>query len=385
MVSGMSSSSADKAVRADRGSAGLAVLTLLVQTIGTTFAARGQETQLDLLGYVLLVVSALVLGARHLAPTFTMAVVAACTLTYLLLDYPTGPTFIAAAVMALSAVKNSYKAVWPIAFASWLAWSLIVQPGFGEAFKLLAWMVGVGVFLEVVLGAGKLASKMAQEQRRAHQEKQRRQASEERLRIAQELHDVLGHHLSLINVRAGVGRHLMDRQPDQARAALDTIKEASAEALREVQSVLHTLYPSGQEPPRRPQPTIARLDELTVDAGLAVHTTIGGDPRPLPAEIDRAAYRIVQEALTNVRRHAGPGAQATITVDYTGPDQLVVRIQDDGGASLPLAGPAAEGNGVSGMRERATTLGGTLTAHPLPEGGWRVHAELPLPPAAEVA
>ncbi len=359
-------------------SAGLAFLTVLVQTIGTTSAARGQVAQLDLLGYALLVISGLLLGARHRAPVFAAVAIGTLTVTYHVLDYPRGPTFLAAIVMAAALIRaDRHRLLALTTVVSTAAWILLAQATWAQALTLIAWVFGLAVVLEVVLGVGRLATRIVQEQRRAQQEKQRRQASEERLRIAQELHDVLGHHLSLINVRAGVGRHLMDRQPEQARAALDTIKQASAEALREVQTVLNALYPTGQNAPRAPQPRLERLDELTVDAGLLVHTTIQGQARPLPAEIDRAAYRIVQEALTNVRRHAGAEATATITIDYTREEAVTVQVDDDGGRRGPITEPAAEGNGVSGMRERATTLGGSFAAGPLAGGGWSVRATLP--------
>jgi signal transduction histidine kinase len=129
--------------------------------------------------------------------------------------------------------------------------------------------------------------------------------------------------------------------------------------------------------PRAPAPGLDRLDELTVDAGLPVQVTVLGTARPLPAGPDLAAYRIVQEALTNVRRHAGPAATAALTLDYR-PDELIVQIDDTGAGGLP----DAEGNGISGMRTRATTLEGTLTAGPRPDGGWRVRATLPLPEGA---
>jgi signal transduction histidine kinase len=190
--------------------------------------------------------------------------------------------------------------------------------------------------------------------------------------MAAELHDVLGHHLSLINIRAGIGLHLMDREPEQARAALDTIQQTSAEALREVQAVLTTLYPSGPAAPRAPAPGLERLDDLTGDAGLPTRTVISGEPVPLPAGVDRAAYRIVQEALTNIRRHADRGATATVTIDYR-PDALVIHVDDDG----DVRDARPPGNGITGMRERAAALGGTVTAGPSPDGGWRVHADLP--------
>jgi signal transduction histidine kinase len=354
---------------------GLALLTVLVQTIGTTITAQGQATHLDLLGYALLVLSGATLAFRHRFPRGSTVIIAAATVSYHLLPYPHGPTSVALIVAGLSQLRaGRHRLVWGIAALTYAAWVILSGSTGHQALVLATWIVGVGVLVEILMGVGRVGDMMMRKQRRLDEEKRRRQASEERLRIAQELHDVLGHHLSLINVRAGVGRHLMDRQPEQARAALDTIREASSEALREVRSVLDALYPSGEGVLRAPAPGLDRLDDLTVDAGMPVRTEIIGDPRPLPAEIDRAAYRIVQEALTNVRRHAGSGVSATITIDYQ-PEALVLRVEDDGAPGEP----SAEGNGISGMRERATALGGSLTAGPLPLRGWRVSASLPLP------
>jgi signal transduction histidine kinase len=223
------------------------------------------------------------------------------------------------------------------------------------------------------------------EQERAAEEQQRRQASDERLRIARELHDVLGHHLSLINVQAGVGLHLIDERPEQARAALSAIKQASSEALREVRSVLAALRPEAEAAPRAPAPGLADVPDLVAGAGLPVDLTIEGTPEDLPPEVDRAAYRIVQEALTNVRRHAGPDATATLVVGYR-PDRLDVQVSDDGigvpvshdgAVSHDSADGAEPGNGIAGMRERATALGGTLHAGPRDDGGFEVVARLP--------
>ncbi len=190
------------------------------------------------------------------------------------------------------------------------------------------------------------------ERARARDEQERRQASEERLRIAQELHDVLGHHLSLINVQAGVGLHLMADNPDQARVALEAIKQASTEALGEVRAVLSALRPKDEKAPRAPAPSLAGLDALIAPE----HTVIIGEPRPLPPEVERAAYRIVQESLTNVRRHARPGAVATVTIDY-GTSALLVRVADDG-RGAPASEKSGEGTGIAGMRTRAEALGG---------------------------
>ncbi|OLT04564.1 hypothetical protein BJF90_22360 [Pseudonocardia sp. CNS-004] len=143
----------------------------------------------------------------------------------------------------------------------------------------------------------------------AAEEAERRRGSEERLQIARDLHDVLGHHISLINVQAGVALYLMDDDPEQARSALTAIKQSSRDLLREMRSTLGVLRGVDEEPPHQPVAGLARLDELveaTRAAGLPVTVEIGGEPRELPPSVDTAAYRIIQEALTNARKHAGP-------------------------------------------------------------------------------
>jgi signal transduction histidine kinase len=379
----------DRWRRSDRRDppAGLAVLIALVQVIGTTIAARDQPGTLDLLGYVLLAVSGLALVGRRRQPVPVLAVVGAATLAYSALDYPDGPTFVALIIAGITAVKAGQRyPVWAISVAGYAAWVWLTGPTLRQALFLAGWMVGLVLVAEWARVGARYRAQAAEawtERARAKEEQQRRQASEERLRIAQELHDVLGHHLSLINVQAGVGLHLMDSKPEQAREALGAIKQASAEALREVRSVLAALYAAGEAAPRTPAPGLDRLDELTVDAGLPVHSSVAGTPRPLPAEVDRAAYRIVREALTNVRRHATAGATATVVVDYR-PDELMVQVDDDGGGADPATGPVAEGTGIGGMRERAAALGGSLAVQPRPEGGFRVVARLPLPPEDEL-
>ena len=355
---------------------GLALLTTLVQTAGTAIVTRGQPASVGFTGYLLLVLSGLALADRHRFPRRNFFIVVAATLAYHLLGHPPGVTFIAPMVAASAAIAAGHRwLVGAVAAGCVALWAVVSGATLNEALTLTALVAGAGVVTEIVTAAARPIGAALAEQRRLTEERQRRQASEERLRIAAELHDVLGHHLSLINIRAAVGLHLMDREPDQARAALDTIQQTSAEALREVQAVLNTLYPTGVTAPRAPAPGLDRLDELTADAGLPVQTVISGEPRPLPAATDRAAYRIIQEALTNVRRHAGLGATASIMIEY-GPEALVVRIDDDGGAREPAPAPA--GNGITGMRERTAALGGSLTAGPSPDGGWRVRATLPL-------
>jgi signal transduction histidine kinase len=195
------------------------------------------------------------------------------------------------------------------------------------------------------------------------------------MRIARELHDVLAHNISLINVQAGVALHLMDEQPGQSRSALAAIKQASNDALGELRSVLDVLRQGDEAPPRAPASGLAQLDSLVAGAGatgLEVRTRVEGTPRPLPAGTDLAAFRIVQESLTNVTRHAGP-ATATVLVRYG--DDLTVQVDDDGRGPEAAGGP---GNGIRGMRERVAALGGELTTGPRPDGGFRVLARLPL-------
>jgi signal transduction histidine kinase len=371
----------------------LAVLVCVVQLVGCTIANRYHPNvgrPLDHLGYALLVAGPVALVPRRRFRVPVMVVVTAITTVYYLLDYPVGPYFLAAVVALLGAVRTGHRtAALAVAAAGWLAYVVtgrlvhtldgvpIRVTSISAAIALTAWIVfgwiiGEGVRVRSVRFA-EIARTRA-EQSRARAEQQRRQASEERLRIARELHDVLGHHLSLINVQAGVGLHLMDTRPEQARTSLLAIKQASAEALREVRSVLGVLRPEDEQAPRSPAPSLANLDELVATAGarLVVH----GEATELPAEVDRAAYRIAQESLTNVRRHAGPAATATVTIRYT-PQGLNLVIEDDGRGAPAEPDGADAGNGIAGMRARATALGGTLTAGNRPTGGYRVEAQLP--------
>ncbi|MFD0533888.1 sensor histidine kinase [Actinomadura luteofluorescens] len=206
-------------------------------------------------------------------------------------------------------------------------------------------------------------------------EAEQRAAGEERLRIARELHDVVGHHLSLINVQAGTSLHRFHRDPAQGEAALAAIKSSSREALRDLRATLGVLRQADEEAPTAPAPTLDGIGALigsARSAGLTVHGRVTGDAEP-PTEVGLAAYRIVQESLTNVSRHAA-AARVTVSVER-GPGALLVEVADDGrGAAAHPAGP---GSGVDGMRERARALGGELTAGPRQGGGFLVRARLP--------
>ena len=372
--------------------AGLAVLVGLVQLTGVALVAGGWA------GFTPLTVALLLAGPvsllfRRVLPVLPVAVSAGAAIAYALIGFPGGPYFVALAVAVVHGVR-AHRAirVATVAGAAFLAYVLAgrafadelgIPPG--NRPTVTALVIIALVTTVVVIGAEgsrareiQLAEMMraAAEEERAREEQDKRQASEERLSIARELHDVIGHHLSLINVQAGVGLHLMDSRPEQARSALAAIRTASAEALREVRAVLGALAEQDESAPREPAPGLDRLAALTGGAGLPCRTVVGGTPRPVPAEVDRAAYRIVQEALTNVRRHAG-GAATTVTVGYT-PAGLDLCVENAPGEADPSVPPGA-GIGVPGMRARAAALGGTLEARPAASGGYRVVAHLPVP------
>ncbi|HEX8005397.1 MAG TPA: sensor histidine kinase, partial [Trebonia sp.] len=236
---------------------------------------------------------------------------------------------------------------------------------------LLAFLIALLAIAEVTRAWRQRAAADA----RGREEAVRRRASEERLAIARELHDVVAHSISVINVQANTALHLMDRQPDRAREALTAIREVSGQALSELGSVLGALRETGA--PLAPTPGIARLDELAArarSAGFAVSLMSEGEVRTLPAGVEAAAYRIVQEALTNAVRHSG-GSAAAVRLRY-GADSVEIEVDDDGRGSGPTT-RAGSGNGLAGMTERAWALGGTLDAGPQPSGGFRVLARLP--------
>lgn len=213
-------------------------------------------------------------------------------------------------------------------------------------------------------------------------EEARRAAEEERARIAREMHDVVAHSMSVMVVQASGARRVLGRDPERAEHALQQIEETGREALTEMRRLLGVLREGDDGTPGRdPQPSLDRLDDLVEEcraAGVPVVLRREGEPRPLPPGVDLAAFRIVQEALTNVRRHAGP-ASAGVTITY-GDTGVEVEVADDGrglGADRP-DGDGGTGHGLVGMRERAALYGGTVRAGPRPGGGFAVRALLPL-------
>ncbi len=212
----------------------------------------------------------------------------------------------------------------------------------------------------------------------------RRWVGDERLRIARELHDVLAHHIAVINVQAGVAGHLLERQPAQAREALDHVRAAARSVLSEMQAVVTVLREPGEPAePAEPTPGMDGLDAL-IDGyrsvGLTVDTVVRGTPAALPAAVDLVAYRAVQEALTNVRKHAG-NASVVLELDYA-PTSLGLTVTNSGtGPGSRRAGLNADstsGFGLMGMRERIGSVGGVVRAAPTPDGGFVITASLPV-------
>ncbi len=392
----------------------LAAVVAVIQLVGSSGANSHQTgvRSLDAFAYLLLLAGPVALGFRRVLPEPVLAVALVATVTYVLRDYGYGPIFLSLVIAFLSAaITGSRWRTYPVVAIGYLAmvWPLPALLGrhsdAWQIFGLLAWM---GVLVGIAEGVRqRRAVVLARRQRaeaaqRDEQAQQARAASEERLAIARELHDVLAHSLSLINVQSSVALELFDRKPQQAAAALATIKTTSKEALTEVHTLLHAIrsgaavvpeYPEqalAQEDapppprpaPRAPAPTLDDLDTLlerTRATGLDVDTKIIGTPKKLPSVIDVAAARIVQESLTNVVRHA-PGATALITLRYT-PESVDITV-DNTRPTATAVRTGIGGNGIIGMRERAHALGGALTAGPRPSGGFRVAARLPARPAS---
>jgi len=362
----------------------LPVAVAAIQLVGTHFAGLRQpeRADLDALGFLLLAIGPVALVLRRRYPVGVLWFVLATTLGYLLLDYPRGPIFLALIVAFVTAVSSGHRGAGAISLIvgyvsfMWLPHLVGAErsPSLLAGLGLAAWLLVLFTVSEIARSRRERAFELA----RARAAEAKRRAGEERLRIARELHDVLAHNISLINVQAGVALHLMDERPEQARTALAAIKQASNEALGELRSVLDILREGHETAPRAPTSGLRRLDELVANteaAGLRVTTEVEGTPRTLPPGVDVAAFRIVQEALTNVTRHAR-AAQAVITISY-GERDLTVQIDDDGGGG-PASETSSGGKGISGMRERATALDGELEVGPRLEGGFRVRARLPL-------
>jgi signal transduction histidine kinase len=260
--------------------------------------------------------------------------------------------------------------------------ALVVQVGNQPAVPVVTIVVSVVTIIAWLIGHSIRQAQAQAELVRAQAAAQT--ALAERLRIARELHDIVAHSIGIIAIQAGSGRNVFDARPDEARDALAAIEDASRETLSGLRRMMTGLRSAAAEPGRGPAPLgpapgladIERLAATTLDAGVRVDVDWRGSREPLPADIDLSAFRIIQEAVTNVVRHAGTD-RCQVGIDRQD-GQLSIEVTDTGHGGSP----AGTGYGITGMRERATLLGGDFSAAPRPGGGFRVTARLPVPAPA---
>jgi signal transduction histidine kinase len=343
---------------------------------------RGHAAPHPTAALVLVGVACGALAWRRRWPVAVLVVSAAAVTVYSVLGYVNGASLIAP-ILALYAVARQVsvrRAVMAaVATLAVLMTATAVNNPFGHisggGFDILPGMVAAALFAGIAV-ANRHAY-VASIRDRAEQDARRR-IDEERLRIARELHDVVAHTMATINVQAGVAAHVLSSRPEAAAESLQAIKTASKEGLRELRAILNVLRQADDPDPTQPAPGTAQLEALIAGArraGLETTFTVTGEPVPLPAAVDLAAYRIVQESLTNAIRHAGP-ATATVSLTYHH-DELRIVVTDTGRGQPPAAAGKDAGHGLAGMRERAAAVGGTVETGPGPVGGYRVAARLP--------
>ncbi|MDF2263900.1 sensor histidine kinase [Streptomyces coacervatus] len=350
-----------------------AALAVVVGALVMTAAAFDADT--TAVDYALIAVSSAALARYRTAPRAVLAVATASSGAYVLHAHP-GPVSALPVFAAVhTAARVGHRGYAAAASGVFLAAYATTGPTTEDVVERSALLAG-WFLAAVITGMAdrnwqaylRQTEQRALEAERTREEAALRRAGEERLRIARELHDSLTHSISIVKLQAGVAVHLARKRGEEIPPALLAIQDASGEAMRELRATLDILRTD------EPTGTPALLVERACAAGLAVELTVTGDERPLAATLDRAVYRIVQEALTNAARHAGP-AKVGVQLIY-GEDDLTIRVEDDGTADPDR--PPAPGVGLTGMRERVTAFGGTLHAAPRAEGGFEVRARLPL-------
>jgi signal transduction histidine kinase len=343
----------------------------------------------DPLSLLLMTLGAAALVFRRRAPMTVLALTGALSVVESVTGDPRAPVAMSAVIALYTVASTTDRpTTWRVGLLT-----MTVLTGAAMAAGPLPWYAqeNLGIFAWTGIGATagdavrsrrafvQAIRERAEKAERTREEEARRRVAEERLRIARDLHDVVAHHIALVNVQAGVAAHVMDKRPDQAKEALAHVREASRSALNELRATVGLLRQSGDpEAPTEPAPGLDRLDELTGtfrSAGLHIEVARADQGTSLPAAVDLAAYRIIQEALTNVQKHAGPQAKAEVSVVRVGP-HIEITVLDDGSGEHETQGGG--GHGLLGMRERVTALRGTLTTGPRYGGGFRVHAILPV-------
>jgi signal transduction histidine kinase len=337
--------------------------------------------EIDALALGLCAVTGLSLAFRRSHPLAQFVAAMSATIAYAALDYPGGPIFVVAFASALAMVAER-RSLMPAAFAGGALLLAVQFTVYGWAWHLFGfaaiWFVGTALFGEAMRlrrEQQRITQARAEFAQRTREQEARRRVAEERLRIARDVHDVVGHSLATIALQAGVAEHLLDGREPTARESMATIRRVSKEALAEVSAMLGVLRAdTGAE--RAPMPDLAQVSRLVEDmraAGLDVDLEL--EQKQVPEVVGGAAYRIVQESLTNVVRHAGPQASARVCVAARN-GVVEIEITDDGNGAPP---GTDEGNGLIGMRERAAALGGSFSASGTPGGGFVVRALLPTP------
>ncbi|MEU6471817.1 sensor histidine kinase [Streptomyces massasporeus] len=344
----------------------------------------------DPLSLLLMTLGAAALVFRRRAPMAVLALTGTLSVIESVTGDPRAPVAMSAVIALYTVASTTDRpTTWRVGLLT-----MTVLTGAAMAAGPLPWYAqeNLGIFAWTGIGATagdavrsrrafvQAIRERAERAERTREEEARRRVAEERLRIARDLHDVVAHHIALVNVQAGVAAHVMDKRPDQAKEALAHVREASRSALGELRATVGLLRQSGDpEAPTEPAPGLDRLDELTGtfrSAGLHVEVARADQGTTLPAAVDLAAYRIIQEALTNVQKHAGPQAKAEVSVVRVGPN-IEITVLDDGSGENETQ-DSGGGHGLLGMRERVGALRGTLTTGPRYGGGFRVHAILPL-------
>src|SRR5215469_1288130 len=422
------------AVAADRGGPGLrhiipprvldAVIAVAIAALGliSGLGARAQHEHMPLAALPVLAAMGLVLYPRRRHPAVVLGAVTALVVTLVAMGATLGGSFLAVLCAAYSAAVYGSRRLVIVVVAGAVAAILFVgipqALGYGGTVQRVvpiptilaaagAALFGLLIRNQFSARNSQLAVMAERAEWAAEQRAQeaRRATLAERLRIARELHDIVAHHVSVIVIQAQGAQRMVDRDPDRSRQAMVDVERTARTALEEMRRLLGLLRPAdaadgangmgsaggaegadgvapGDAAGRQPPQGLADIETLVTSmaaAGLRVTLRTTGEPRPVPEDVGLTGYRIVQEALTNVLKHAGP-AQAHVLLDYG--EQLEITVTDDGrGAAAGLTGtePPGAGRGTTGMRERVSMLGGQLTAGPQPGGGFRVHAAIPSP------